>query len=772
MNKSSSFGEKRERLLTMQEVSREARLTLQYINQTDQHIFLTGKAGTGKTTLLREIIETTHKRTVVVAPTGIAALNAKGVTIHSFFLLPFASFVPTTEHIDTPENLRIENQNSLLRHFRISAERRALFRNLELLVIDEVSMLRADILDAMDYMLRRIRKNNENFGGVQVLFIGDLLQLPPVVKNEEWEILKKFYNGMYFFNAHCLQKQPPLYIELDKVYRQNDERFLNLLNNIRHQQMTNDDLELLASKIDSNFSVQKSKNTIVLTTHNAKADAINRNALDAIISESMFYESEIVGDFPDRIFPMDAVLELKVGAQVIFTKNDLSFEKRYYNGKTGIIKSLTPQEILVHFPEENSTIEVDRYEWQNIKYSVNANTKEIHEEILGTFTQYPLKLAWAITVHKSQGLTFDRAAVDLSHVFVSGQLYVAFSRLRSLDGLILLSKIHPDLLLENSEVGKYQQQKKPYEELENNLSVEIQQFLFRNIVKCFDWNPCERQWRDFIYSFQEAPPKSKKKEYQPWADKHYRKLLEVLTVCDQFVMQLRLGNQNPEKGFPYIKERFRKAKDYFYPILEQLYEDVLYHSELMRRQKKSKAFHQELYVLEEQLLLMLFQLKKMQKWLLLLDENQKIDKKSLNIQELHSYRMNHLVKISERIRSEQLDVEEEDYTYDVAQKKVKKPKESTYEITYKLFQEGKKVSQIAEERKLSVGTINTHLAKLMMEDKVDISQLLSKDKIQAIAKVFKDMKQPLGEIKELLSDEYSYDDLRFYRNFKLKEKED
>lgn len=757
---------------TMQEVSREARLTLQYINQTDQHIFLTGKAGTGKTTLLREIIETTHKRTIVVAPTGIAALNARGVTIHSFFLLPFASFIPTTEHVDTPEYLRIENQNSLLRHFKISAEKKALFRNMELLVIDEVSMLRADVLDAMDYMLRRIRKNSEAFGGVQVLFIGDLLQLPPVVRNEEWEILKKFYNGMYFFNAHCLQKQPPLYIELDKVYRQNDEQFLNLLNNVRHQQMTKKDIELLESKIDPGFSVQKAQNTIVLTTHNAKAEGINRNALTALKTDSKFYSAEIVGDFPDRIFPMDPVLELKAGAQVIFTKNDLSFEKRYYNGKTGIIKSLAAHEILVHFPEENITIEVDKYEWQNIKYSVDANSKEITEEILGTFTQYPLKLAWAITVHKSQGLTFDRAAVDLSQVFVSGQLYVALSRLRSLDRLVLLSKIHPDVLMENNEVGAYQQQKRPYEELESHLTSEMQQFLFRNIIKCFDWNPCERQWRDFIYSFREAPPKSKKKEYHPWADKHYRKLLDVLTVCDRFIRQLRIGNQNPEKGFPYIKERFHNAKEYFYPILEQLYEDVLYHSEKIRRQKKAKSFYQELYVLEEQLLLMLLQLKKMQKWLQLLDNHQQIDKKSLNIQEIHSYRMNHLVKITERIRSEQLDVEEEEDLYDLPEKKRKKTKDSTYEITYKLFQEGKKVSQIAEERKLSEGTINTHLARLMMEEKLHISQLLPEEKIQAIAKVFIDLKQPLGEIKELLSDDFSYDDLRFYRNHQLKEKKD
>ena len=424
----------------MEFLSAEANYTLRFINQTNKSIFLTGKAGTGKTTLLKQIIATTHKNTVVVAPTGIAALNAGGVTIHSMFQLPFATFLPDNKQVaQFSGTLKIENRDTLGRHFKMNATKRSIIRNMELLIIDEVSMVRADVLDAMDFMLKKVRRNERAFGGVQVLFIGDLLQLPPVVKNEEWQMLRNYYNGMFFFHSHIIQQYPPLYIELDKIFRQTDSEFIHVLNNLRNNKITTSDIAILNQFVQPNFDLKKNKGYITLTTHNAKADTINAKSLEDLKEKQFTYSPEVVGDFPEKIFPLDEKLHLKVGAQVMFVKNDLNFDKQFFNGKMGVIKSLSRNEIMVHFPEENKTIEVERYEWQNIKYKLNENTKEVEEEVIGTFVHYPIKLAWAITVHKSQGLTFDKAALDVSQVFAPGQAYVALSRLRSLKGLVLLS---------------------------------------------------------------------------------------------------------------------------------------------------------------------------------------------------------------------------------------------------------------------------------------------------------------------------------------------
>ncbi|MDP2161969.1 MAG: PIF1 family DEAD/DEAH box helicase, partial [Flavobacterium sp.] len=426
----------------MKTIENTAEQVLRFVNQTNQSIFLTGKAGTGKTTLLHHIIQTTHKNTVVVAPTGIAALNAGGVTIHSQFQLPFGGFIPEYTHASNDsDNQKFETKNTLVKHFRMSGQKKAVIQNMELLIIDEVSMLRADLLDAIDFTLRKIRKKDYPFGGVQVLFIGDLLQLPPVVKNDEWRVLRNYYKGIFFFNAKVIQEQPPLYIELTKIYRQSDEKFIAVLNNLRNNSISKEDVQILNEFVKPNFDIKANKGYITLTTHNAKADAINSDSLEDLPGECFRYKPEIVDDFPEKIYPVEEILQLKVGAQIMFIKNDLSFEKNYFNGKMGFIKSLSEGEILVHFPEENKTIAVEKYEWKNIRYSVNEMTKEIQEDVLGTFVHYPIKLAWAITVHKSQGLTFDKAVLDVSQVFVPGQAYVALSRLRSLQGLILLSPI-------------------------------------------------------------------------------------------------------------------------------------------------------------------------------------------------------------------------------------------------------------------------------------------------------------------------------------------
>ena len=314
----------------MENLSQDAKYTLQFINQTQRNIFLTGKAGTGKTTLLREIIKTTHKNVVVVAPTGIAALNAGGVTIHSMFQLPFAGFIPNNSAPPFSDFVKFESKQTLARHFKMSGLKKAVLRNMELLVIDEVSMLRADVLDAIDFMMQSVRKKKTAFGGVQVLFIGDLMQLPPVIREEEWKILRQYYAGKFFFHSHVIQLNPPLYIELSKIFRQTDDVFISVLNNLRNNQISQEDIKTLNQYVQPNFDLKKNKGYITLTTHNAKADTINAKALDELSGKIVNYKPEIIGDFPDKIFPVEENLKLKVGAQVMFVKNDLSQEKRFF----------------------------------------------------------------------------------------------------------------------------------------------------------------------------------------------------------------------------------------------------------------------------------------------------------------------------------------------------------------------------------------------------------------------------------------------------------
>ena len=549
----------------MEPLSAAAHYTLRFINQTNKSIFLTGKAGTGKTTLLKEIIATTHKSTVVVAPTGIAALNANGVTIHSMFQLPFAAFIPDNKQLPHfSDTVKFENRDSLGRHFKMNNVKRSVIRNMELLIIDEVSMLRADVLDAIDFMMRKVRRNERPFGGTQVLFIGDLLQLPPVVKNEEWEMLKKYYRGMFFFHSHIMQQYPPLYIELDKIFRQTDSEFIAVLNNLRLNKITSDDVQLLNQFVQPKFDLKSNKGYIILTTHNAKADTINAQSLQDLEGKQFTYLPEITDDFPEKIFPLDEHLQLKVGAQVMFVKNDLNFEKQYYNGKMGVIKSLTEKEIFVHFPEENKTIEVERYEWQNIRYKVNENTKEIEEEIIGTFVHYPIKLAWAITVHKSQGLTFDKAALDVSQVFAPGQAYVALSRLRSLKGLILLSPLQMNGISSDAEVLNYAANKASEEILQHSLAKETQVFWLNTLINAFDFKELAQEWRNHLFSYNAEAPKSPKTNNNDWAKIQNDKIAEILEPSGKFMSQLHTIFSDENLDTNFVKERCDAAYQYFF----------------------------------------------------------------------------------------------------------------------------------------------------------------------------------------------------------------
>lgn len=412
-----------------------------FINNSNHPVFLTGKAGTGKTTFLKFIREHTKKNTVVVAPTGVAAINAGGTTMHSFFQLPFGPYIPETKKHFAQQNGN--DKNSLLAKLRLTAERKEIMESLELLIIDEVSMVRCDVLDAVDVIMRHVRRQYEKpFGGVQVLYIGDLYQLPPVIK-EDWTLLSNFYDNQFFFNSKVVYEQPPVYIELEKVYRQSDLDFINLLNQVRNNEMDEENYRLLHSRHKPGFKAGAGDDFITLTTHNNKADEINMEALSRLHEKNFSFKASVDGIFSEGSFPADEILNVKTGAQVMFLKNDTEKIRRYYNGKIGIVNKIDEDKIWVECKQDGfeQLIEVKKETWRNIKYSLNKKTQKIEEEELGSFTQFPLRLAWAITIHKSQGLTFKNAVIDAGSAFASGQVYVALSRCTSLDGIILNSPI-------------------------------------------------------------------------------------------------------------------------------------------------------------------------------------------------------------------------------------------------------------------------------------------------------------------------------------------
>jgi hypothetical protein len=409
----------------------ELQLANDFVQHTGCHIFLTGKAGTGKTTFLHQLKNNTAKRMIVTAPTGVAAINAGGVTLHSFFQLPFGPFIPGSE----------TSEANRQRQFRFSREKKQIIQSLDLLVIDEISMVRADLLDAVDAVLRRHRRNTQPFGGVQLLMIGDLHQLSPVAKQSDWQILQQFYESVYFFSSHALEQTQLLTIELNHIYRQSNPRFINLLNQVRDNRLDGAAIEELNQRHLPEFTPDDGQGYITLTTHNNSADAMNQSKLRALRQTAHSFKAEISGDFPEHTYPTQARLELKEGAQVMFLRNDAAVEKRYYNGKIGKIKTISNQTIRVVCPGDAAEIVVETVEWENIKYTVNPENKDVQEEVIGKFKQYPLKLAWAITIHKSQGLTFDKAIIDAQSAFAQGQVYVALSRCKTFEGMVLTSAI-------------------------------------------------------------------------------------------------------------------------------------------------------------------------------------------------------------------------------------------------------------------------------------------------------------------------------------------
>ena len=733
-----------------------------FINHTGKNVFLTGKAGTGKTTLLRKLVKSTYKKYMVVAPTGIAAINAGGATIHSVFQLPFGTFIPVNQGSTIQGTVKLNEPFSVIRNLQMYESKRKLLRELELLIIDEVSMLRADLLDAIDLVLRHIRRNSYPFGGVQVLFIGDMLQLPPVVKEEEWTVLKTYYTSIYFFDALVLQKNPPVYIELDKIYRQADEQFVNLLNHLRNNEMTTGDYELLNTYFKKGFQPSPTDGYITLTTHNYKAVDLNKSFLNKLPGPSFFYEATIDGDFNEYAYPIEKTLELKTGAQVMFVKNDTSGNQRYFNGKIGYVSRMDKDTIEVKFKDGSASVTVAPYIWENIKYKLNESN-EIDEQVAGTFKHYPLKLAWAITVHKSQGLTFDKAIVDIGEAFAPGQVYVALSRLRSLKGLILTSSVDSGRIQSDTKIASYSKSQTEQQNLSELLTRETYSFLKEYVVKSFELGAFIRRIEEHTESYIKEEGKSVKQKYHPWAKALEKELKELKPTADKFKQQIIQIIDTKEAGhLDYLRQRLSAAANYFSPLFKNFSNTVFRHVELLKSEKKIKTYLVELLALEN---LINEQHKLIKKANLLIDAT--LTNKEISVEEIKKIhtdlqreeQLNQLLNSSSRLDTGKKENKRKEKKENVT---IQTEKTDTKLETLKLHRAGNDVETIARIRSLTVITIETHLAYYVTKGQLPVSNFVTAEKIDSITTVLKTLNTlQLGLIKSALGDEYTYSDIRF-----------
>ena len=540
----------------------ELDLAYEFVQFTNKNIFLTGKAGTGKTTFLQSLKTRSHKRMVVLAPTGVAAINAGGQTIHSLFQLPFGPVL--TE--------RVTGQKVVNPNFKQKFNRRKIqiIKSLDLLVIDEISMVRADVLDAIDDVLRRYRDRFRPFGGVQLLMIGDLQQLAPVVKEDEWSILRPYYPSMYFFNSKALSQTNMVSVELKHVYRQAEGKFLDILNEVRDNRLLQESYELLHQRYEPGFDPKEEEGYIRLTTHNAMADRINGEKMKKLKGKSHIFTAEVKGNFSEYSYPTDFELELKKKAQVMFVKNDSSPEKRYYNGKIGRIRGFEDGIVLVD-AGDGELIEVGTETWENVKYSINEKTKEITEEIVGSFEQVPLRLAWAITIHKSQGLTFDKAIIDAAAAFAHGQTYVALSRCRTLEGLVLSSRISRSAIICDAEVSGFNRQLAEQHPDKQKLQQAKYEYQFELLADLFNFKALAyylTALEKYLWEQARAATgnlKDKLTEINKTA------IPELNKVSAGFIVQMQsILKENPDaEKNTHLQERIQKASEYFYKTLEQ-----------------------------------------------------------------------------------------------------------------------------------------------------------------------------------------------------------
>lgn len=693
----------------------------QLVEHTQRNIFLTGKAGTGKTTFLNEFVAKTQKKHVVVAPTGIAAINAGGVTIHSMFGLPLKTFWPTTDPADGQSAINIQQ---LIPHFKYRKEKLKIFRELELIIIDEVSMLRADVLDMIDFSLRTVRRNQEPFGGVQMLFIGDLYQLPPVVRNEH--ILSKFYASPFFFDSQVLKNVPIITLELMKVYRQKDETFVQMLNAIRDGNPEKIDFEKLNERYRPDFN-PKDESYIYLTSHNRIAENLNRKKLDEIDADSYFYKAEIFGDFKENQFPNEEELELKVGAQVMFIRNDASHEKKYYNGKLAEIVRLSDDGIWVQIEGSDEHYQIKKETWERKVYSIDAE-KNIQQDILGSFEQFPIRLAWAVTIHKSQGLTFDKVIIDAGKSFASGQVYVALSRCRSLEGIVLKSKIQPNVIFKDNRVMGFQEMTHANDRIHDILNAEKYDYSIKKMLYKIDCSWLKNEFENWRLAVQ----KSKKIDQEEAKVTEFllkRTIKEIVPVSEKFskiIIQKTHKFVNGEEQWEEIESKSKGAVKYFFnKIQEGIFENFKQFYAKTKGVKGLKTYNADAKIFLDDI----------KDYLQDLQEVTLLDK-PLFEQEKKKKISSKIAKIPSHI------------------------------ISFQLFEEGKTIGEIAKERGLVKETIYGHLAKFASQGVLDVKRIVTKEKMNLFAEKFPENQnlETLKEWKEILPEDFLYNEIRLLMN--------
>ena len=708
-----------------------AEIAAAYVNTTNKHIFLTGKAGTGKTTFLKHIIQNTFKRTVVAAPTGIAAINAGGVTLHSLLQLPFGSFIPQNIPL-SPSDGQVNTPETLFRNSKFNATKRQLIREIELLIIDEVSMLRADLLDCIDHTLRHLRRNSRPFGGVQILFIGDLMQLPPVVKDDERSLLSAFYSSLYFFESQALKQFPPIHVELQKIFRQKDEDFIEILNRLRHNEQTEEDLRFLNQYHNPDFNQAEEEGYIHLTTHNYKADKLNQHKLHSLEGELYTFNAHIEGSFPESMFPTTPELYLKEGAQVMFIKNDPSGEGQFFNGKIGLVSSLSESEIWVKFEDGNEVL-VDLYKWENKRYTLNKETDEIEESYLGSFEQYPIKLAWAVTVHKSQGLTFEKAILDLSGTFAPGQLYVALSRLTSLKGLVLSSPLPEEPPAIEKSLSEFNATSSEENQLKSNLSLDQKHYLADLGMSVFDFSKLIKTLSYHQQSFNKDENRSLKQQYSEWTSNIVTEALPLQKVGDGFVKEIQkiLGGEN---HLIHLTDRVGKAQAYFLDRLKPIAEKIQTHKKTVSEKKKVKGYLKELGEIEDGIIKQIREIERMYFVVSSLSQGKIPEKEPAT-------------SVATKLTQTKVETK-------------KASKTPTSEITFKLFKSGKTIEEISEERGFVISTIEGHLAQYVESGNIPINELVKENRVEKIMKVLESDAVGLGEIKSKLPKDYSFGEIK------------
>lgn len=703
---------------------------LRLINTTGRHIYLTGKAGTGKTTFLRSLPEHTYKQHIIVAPTGIAALNAGGTTIHSQFLLPFGMFIPDRNYAEPPtENANWYTETVLAKRHPLNSIRKQVLRSIDLLIIDEVSMLRADLLDALDYRLRAARNNfAQRFGGVQLLLIGDLYQLPPVVKKEEEHKLQQFYRTNWFFESKALQQDGFCYVELDKIFRQSDRLFIDLLNNLRHNCPTRADINTLNTFYREPDVIRELREVITLTTHNYKADEMNRRALDVLPTRPQFFDAEIQDDFPESMFPVPARLELKVGAQVMFIRND-SEEGVYFNGKLATVSEINGDAVVVVMTGRDKPYTLQRVMWENKKYTIREETKELQETVTGSFSQYPVKLAWAITVHKSQGLTFEKAIIDVGAAFADGQVYVALSRLRSIDGLVLRTRIDPSVVSTDRLIVSFDDYHNKPDQLEAEISQRQKRYLIDLAIKTFDFAPLTRELTYLIKSASvEATLSDKTMHDIPHQIANAIAAEAGNTV--KYREQLRALAEGDKLDDFLI--RLSKGMHYYQSLLLEQRKLLVKHLRIAAQAKRGRKYMNDLKDLDQLLTHYWMQVAKVFALADSIVNGRDTFDFSATQQAEEQAEIALAMALAEVLTKKKKDKKS---------KKVSTPDKALNpaDLALQMFREGMKVEEIAERLQLPAATIESHLTNSVQRGRVMITELLGQKAVDEITATIVEM---------------------------------